>query len=734
MIENDLFQSNYLGRDGFKWWIGQVADPVTSGWGVAKDSNTAKQAEGVKNKMYTRRCKVRILGYHTISDGDGYVLRDSDLPWAHIMVGPGLGVGQEGIGELHEYRGGENVLGFFLDGDDAQQPVIIGGFGHQPEDEGDKLKDSERNDLKDCVVRPFIPRSTTLDTLKRNHLVTPSNNPTTPLGTDGTLVPATPAKSAITGKVSQEYESGESVVPGYVGSGEFDTDSETLAARKQATVTGILRPACNPDKNLVTAIQQQLGELLKTIKSLNAYKELYLDSTTQSLQSLSNQIGGFIKTIAGYVRKFFEVFKAFLMKELGDKMNLILITLPETIKSAVSTGYALAVKAIACIFDEVLSTGIFDVISDIITGKIIGNVVDSLLCATENLVSDILNEFLGPIVDRISGTIDAILSIAGQASSLLGSALSKAASLIERVLSFFDCIFGPACPGPASWALSGPQPSEIQTYQNILNKLSIPDIPLPFGLENVPKESYSCDSNIGYLFPPLVHITGPGNAFPVVGDGKIIGIYLDEPGKGYSPLTPPAISIVQPGVWGEGGGARVRPVVDNDGNLTKIIVTNPGSGYVSQPVVAASSIIGTEDPTLLPLPKISDSRNLVGYLGEIVVLDPGFGYSRNDKIELNGVELSNLGIDYSIEIGGNGSIIQINIVDSNNFPTIVNQYPELSVVSDTGFGAKLLPFVEFLKVEEFYKDSEKVTAESATGKKYIVNVSDIKTVVNCIRH
>ena len=155
------------------------------------------------------------------------------------------------------------------------------------------------------------------------------------------------------------------------------------------------------------------------------------------------------------------------MKELGDKMNLILITLPETIKSAVSTGYALAVKAIACIFDEVLSTGIFDVISDIITGKIIGNVVDSLLCATENLVSDILNEFLGPIVDRISGTIDAILSIAGQASSLLGSALSKAASLIERVLSFFDCIFGPACPGPASWALSGPQPSEIQTYQNI---------------------------------------------------------------------------------------------------------------------------------------------------------------------------------------------------------------------------------------------------------------------------
>ena len=25
MIENTLIQSNFLGRDGFKWWVGQVA-------------------------------------------------------------------------------------------------------------------------------------------------------------------------------------------------------------------------------------------------------------------------------------------------------------------------------------------------------------------------------------------------------------------------------------------------------------------------------------------------------------------------------------------------------------------------------------------------------------------------------------------------------------------------------------------------------------------------------------
>ena len=25
MIENNLIKSNFLGRDGFRWWVGQVA-------------------------------------------------------------------------------------------------------------------------------------------------------------------------------------------------------------------------------------------------------------------------------------------------------------------------------------------------------------------------------------------------------------------------------------------------------------------------------------------------------------------------------------------------------------------------------------------------------------------------------------------------------------------------------------------------------------------------------------
>ena len=31
MIENSLIQSNFIGRDGFRWWVGQVAPEDAQG-------------------------------------------------------------------------------------------------------------------------------------------------------------------------------------------------------------------------------------------------------------------------------------------------------------------------------------------------------------------------------------------------------------------------------------------------------------------------------------------------------------------------------------------------------------------------------------------------------------------------------------------------------------------------------------------------------------------------------
>jgi hypothetical protein len=89
---------NFIGQDGFVWWIGVVEDtndPLTLG-----------------------RCKVRCFGYHPAKSTNQ--VPTEDLPWAltiHPLNTPNL---------YATPRVGEWVFGFFLDALSAQEPAILG--------------------------------------------------------------------------------------------------------------------------------------------------------------------------------------------------------------------------------------------------------------------------------------------------------------------------------------------------------------------------------------------------------------------------------------------------------------------------------------------------------------------------------------------------------------------------------------------------------------------------------
>ena len=89
---------NFIGQDGFVWWIGIVedtSDPLTLG-----------------------RCKVRCFGYHPAKSTN--LVPTKDLPWAlsiHPLNTPNL---------YGTPRLGDWVFGFFLDSLSAQEPAILG--------------------------------------------------------------------------------------------------------------------------------------------------------------------------------------------------------------------------------------------------------------------------------------------------------------------------------------------------------------------------------------------------------------------------------------------------------------------------------------------------------------------------------------------------------------------------------------------------------------------------------
>ena len=79
--------------------------------------------EKIKDPKKTGRVKVRCFGYHT--DKLDKIPTD-DLPWSMVMQGTDNS-GMSGIGQSHiGIKNGSHVVGFFMDGTNAQQPVIMG--------------------------------------------------------------------------------------------------------------------------------------------------------------------------------------------------------------------------------------------------------------------------------------------------------------------------------------------------------------------------------------------------------------------------------------------------------------------------------------------------------------------------------------------------------------------------------------------------------------------------------
>lgn len=109
-IANDI-----PGRGSFVWWIGRVADradPESLG-----------------------RVRVRCLGWHT---DDVELLPNDALPWATVMYASSPNP------QINPPRIGDWVIGFFQDGENAQQPTVlgvmptkgVGGFADDLADDG----------------------------------------------------------------------------------------------------------------------------------------------------------------------------------------------------------------------------------------------------------------------------------------------------------------------------------------------------------------------------------------------------------------------------------------------------------------------------------------------------------------------------------------------------------------------------------------------------------------------
>ena len=122
-----LFNQQFLGQ-GFNWWIGQVSDD--SYWRDNINTTKFKDKQSIPGWGY--RYKVRIFGLHDAGEGG---IESKDLPWANVMYPVTAGAYLQSSGQTPMIRQGNIVFGFFLDGPEQEQPVIMGVMGNNSQSE-----------------------------------------------------------------------------------------------------------------------------------------------------------------------------------------------------------------------------------------------------------------------------------------------------------------------------------------------------------------------------------------------------------------------------------------------------------------------------------------------------------------------------------------------------------------------------------------------------------------------
>ena len=659
MIENNLLQSNFLGRDGFRWWIGQI--PPSKSWLL----QFKKRPEAWGNRV-----RVRIMGYHPQNTSE---LKDEDLPWATVILPTNNGTGKGGFKKPIRVKPGDIVVGFFLDGDNAQQPVIFGSIANS------------RYVVNSKTESPFTPfTGYTPETEPGNKTIVKNETGDDSQETDSPVVNLDKDKiDQLKESTGKEYRSTSSVVGTCVALAGTDAQTE-MKSEIQNSIA----------ENKVATGKEKLKNIARTSKKLSGIANSFTsDITASSAKTLAGKLN------SGLNRKYAEVYAL----TLAATQNTAIAKKAGTAAQTAMLGPVSKLqKNLPCVIEAVGNTMLPDITS--LLTSLLDNVTNFTPCIADQFTGAIFNkvvngigDVLGPDlagVGKILYGFDLISDIRGKAEGLLGvqEAIKCVAPSTADVKSSIWCL------GKGPMNMPGVSGEAIMSIANAAQSLQ-EAAGAPGGIAagllgqfdflnpNVSTEGFSSALGECYTGPPLnckgmqVKIFGSDGegslAEPIIGalvgdalaqqTGSLIGIKLTNPGQGYT--VPPLVEITDN--CNRGYGANARAIIDYDPQsptyqqVTDIYVVTPGENY---PVIEEN--IGDKEYTV----------------DHVAVVAPGEGYKEDDIIE------DNVGNIYTKILDENGKIL--NVIPPNpslNNVIPVKDIPQLTIQSDTGFGAIIKP-------------------------------------------
>ena len=688
--------TNFWGKDPMRWWIGQVTDPDKGKW---KDSLEVTRAKDKKD-IYQFRCRVRIVGYH----GNDTDLKDEELPLAHVLLPSNVST-TGGQGETMQYQGGEVVVGFFMDGDDAQQPVIFGTLYKQNFIE-DGIKKSEFYSTGQTDFIPWTSPKSDLGKHKAHADMTP-NSPN--------------------GRIVMSDNQGT---------------EKTISKQQQEIAENRVVDSFSPcEENEISNISNSIKDFTRKVQTLKQLNDqaTFINPAIGSIVDINSEVQLATNRIHKSMKKLVRRGRSWVISETMDKLNK---TLEEKTDIFNQSSAQLAQKnlqnTIFCNFEKII-----DQLKDYLSKSLenmIGQVLDVPICGVENFMSDMFGQ-LNNIIDTNLGSLFTQLNnIQGGGIALPSETFSKAIKFANIITNVLDCD-NLDCAKPMTFSTKNGISEAIEdNFSEIIAKAGLKSkldsfVDTVDGMIEADPSAPNCDTNVLKCGPPRVDFLGGGGqgasgSAIVNALGNIIGVAINGPGFGFK--QPPILSFYDScdKGFGAGGYPVMGEVTDPNGNkslgVTGVVITSPGQDYL--PNTTETDLDGNvKDVVPDPNANYDGETSYVTELDGVVVQNTGFGYNDNDTITVENGSITGTDVD-SIKPGQ----AQVNLKVEDGFiigAEVVNggfgftDLPDLTINSDTGVGARLLPVLKFTKV-----DDAKQSADSPQ-----IDQDAVVTVISCIQ-
>ena len=742
MIQESLLKTNFLGRDGFRWWIGQIP----------QESAHGGQINGAG---WGNRFKVRIMGYHPY---DLTELSDEDLPWAQCLLPTTSGTGAGNNATSVKISPGDVVFGFFLDSDNAQTPIIMGCFGRTSQV------------LTSDTPGPFQPFTGYTSKIKN----------------DGTAV----KKDQSSEQNAKSQKSPRHVSPEQAKNIADDEISYFSAIGDKIQLANTV------SNTTVNKISTEVDNLLNKIKSPAIFTNIKneINRITDKIQAITNGLVG------NMVNKLFKKMAPLLnqgLKLLYQQVyNLVFLATknPAIAHAAGVSAQTVMVspvqslqKAIPCVTGSIIS-GLGSVVKELLN-SMVDNVQNFVSCAANQFTGALVNDIIGKITSGFSSAIGGVQKILQFFPSFsVDNFLRTSSDAIKGLVGLFDCnqSKGKANGIVDQWIIGqGPSNVPAPDFAKILENANvamgigqIPNIEKVASSDQIVLDNFlssvivpstiSATTNTITL-PNLTGITTGG--FITSGTGEIMEInnfnsntnevsvtraysgiatnYVSGSSfnvinnipqesltKSVSPSTfnqkygvfdifssitknssvngcytgnPLYVSAPTINIFGGGGSGStaislIGAISGETGSVIGAKVTDGGSGYRFPPFVeiidnanqgygaiarATINDAGEVDSIYI----VSEGENysidtIQNYVvTDVLIENPGQNYTSTDTIS------DNFGNNYPIEVS-NGIIVKVTPI--NTF--IMNDLPILTVNSETGSGAILRPILDISSI------------------------------------